>query len=330
MKHTLDRVVASRGVTNGEKRMVNVSGKKRSGFFTGFPLPSQLKAKFGLLFLYDSRILLFLVALYLTVFAAFVSFECSTRRICTALADSLTGAEMDLDWSGSHSWTDMGEDTTVEGDSGATGADGGATGTVGGATGADGGAAEVNYEALGELLIAYDALETLRNRGKATGVVARVSRVQHSGRICPIVASGILAGVVLSVLLGAVFLMKDRKPLQATTPAPRSEGGMIGSLFRRTPCPSVVGGMLRDIFCRLVPVGGEETINQLVNTPSLWPGLSCSTSSDCRWCCALPDDTGKSAPGAVQVSSALWKPCLMVRLMSWALSKVCRTSLATH
>ncbi|EPR58338.1 Toxoplasma gondii family C protein [Toxoplasma gondii GT1] len=222
MTHTIDRVVASRGVTNGEKIMVNVIGTNRSGFFTGFPLPSQLKARRGLL-LYDSRVLLFLVALYVTVFTAFVSFECSTCRICTALAHSFIGVEMDPDWSGSHSWTDIREDTTVEGD--------------GGATGADGSAAEVNYEALGELLIAYDALETLRNRAKAAGVLARVSRVQRAGRTCPIAASGILAGVLLSVLVGALFLKKGQTPVQETTPTPSKSSNFA--------------------------IDGEEAINQL-------------------------------------------------------------------
>ncbi|KFG27821.1 Toxoplasma gondii family C protein [Toxoplasma gondii RUB] len=229
--------------------MESMVEKKRSGFSTGWHLPSQLKARRGPLFHHDSPILLFSVVLPLMVLAPLVSLDCFACRVCTALADSVSGRETDTDWSDTYRWTETGDSTTVEGSGGVTevkkgnptegisGAieaedrttvegSGGATEVYGGAAevydGAVevyGGAAEENYTSVGNLIESH-AVEPLRERSGNPSVAAHVSGIRHSGRARPVVASGILASLVLSVLLGAIFLNPGRKVHKATTPAP--------------------------------------------------------------------------------------------------------------
>ncbi|KFG56754.1 Toxoplasma gondii family C protein [Toxoplasma gondii RUB] len=229
--------------------MESMVEKKRSAFSTGWYLPSQLKARLGLLFHHDSPILFLSVVLSLMVLEPLVSLDCSACRVCTALADSVSGRETDTDWSDTFRWTETGDSTTVEGSSGVTEVEegnpaegnsgameaedrttvegsGGATEVYGGtvevydgAVEVYGGAAEENYTSVGKPIESH-AVEPLRERSTSPSVAAHVSRIRHSGRARPVVASGILASLVLSVLLGAVFLKSGRKAHKATTPAP--------------------------------------------------------------------------------------------------------------
>ncbi|KFG99340.1 Toxoplasma gondii family C protein [Toxoplasma gondii VAND] len=209
--------------------------KKRSGFSTGWYLPSQLKARRGLLFRHDSPVLLFSVVLCMMVLAPLVSLDRSTCRVCTALADSISGRETDTDLSDTYSGTETEESTTAEWSGGVTEVEEGkpAEGsrgvleaedrtTVDGSGGAPevlGGAAEENYTSVGKLIESH-AVEPFQERSRNPSVAARVSRTRHSGRARPLVASGILASLVLSVLLGAIFLKSGRKSRKATSPAP--------------------------------------------------------------------------------------------------------------
>ncbi|KFG59850.1 Toxoplasma gondii family C protein [Toxoplasma gondii RUB] len=280
MKPTSGRVVAPRGMTRDEKRMENKVEKICSGLSIGLHLPSRRKVRRGLLSHCGSLILLSSVALCLMVLAPFVSFEFSTPRMCTALADSVPGLEADNDGSDAYSWTDTedgttveesddtteedgttveesdgateGEDgTTVEETDGATEAEDGTTsegggagteteggttsegggagteteggttfegggagtaaeeGTVyeGGGAGIEaeegtvyeggagavevyGGSAEVIY-ATNDKQIEQNAVEPVQERSRKTRVSRRVSKIQHSERDRPIVASGL-------------------------------------------------------------------------------------------------------------------------------------------
>nr|CEL76312.1 TPA: Toxoplasma gondii family C protein [Toxoplasma gondii VEG] len=246
MKPTPGRVVLSPVVTRGENRLVNMIEKKLSGFPSGLQLTAQLKARRGLLFRRGSSVLLLSVALCLVVLAPFVPFDCPTRRTCTALADAVTSLETDTGWNDSSSWTDTQQDTAVEGsadaredgsateldgggtegDGSATELDGGATDVYGGATDADGGAIDVEggvtegmSMTLGDATESY-AIESLRAPSRSPSVAALVPRIHRSRQARPIVVSGILASVVLSIILGAIFLNSDRILITETTPSP--------------------------------------------------------------------------------------------------------------
>ncbi|EPR56904.1 Toxoplasma gondii family C protein [Toxoplasma gondii RUB] len=182
--------------------MVNTIEKKHSGFPTAFQLPSRLKTRRGLLFCHDPRILLFSVAFCLTALVPFVTFECSTRRMCTTLVDSVLGLETNTDWSGTYSWTDTREGTTVGGDGSAAEADSSASELDRGAT------------------IESSSVESSQELSTNSSVTARTSRIQRSGRAGPIVTFTILASVILSIVLVAIFLSWGRKSRKATTPAP--------------------------------------------------------------------------------------------------------------
>ncbi|KEP60512.1 UNVERIFIED_CONTAM: Toxoplasma gondii family C protein [Hammondia hammondi] len=202
------------GVTSSETRMVIMIEKKHLGFPTAFQLPSRLKTRRGLLFRHDPRILLFSVALCLAALVPFVPFDCSTRRMCTALVDSVLGLETNTDWSGTYSWTDTSEGTTVEGDGSGTEVDGGAAEVDGGAT------------------IESFAVELSQEQSKNPSVTARASRIQRSGRARTMVAYTILASVMLSAVLVAIFLSSGRKSRKATTPAPSKSSD---ALLRNAP-----------------------------------------------------------------------------------------------
>ncbi|EPT31626.1 Toxoplasma gondii family C protein [Toxoplasma gondii ME49] len=111
-------------MTRDEKRMENKVEKICSGLSIGLHLPSRRKVRRGLLSHRGSLILLSSVALCLMVLAPFVSFEFSTPRMCTALADSVPGLEADNDGSDAYSWTDTEDGTTVEESDDATEEDG--------------------------------------------------------------------------------------------------------------------------------------------------------------------------------------------------------------
>ncbi|PIL96048.1 Toxoplasma gondii family C protein [Toxoplasma gondii COUG] len=229
--------------------MESMVEKKRSAFSTGWYLPSQLKARLGLLFHHDSPILFLSVVLSLMVLEPLVSLDCSACRVCTALADSVSGRETDTDWGDTFRWTETGDSTTVEGSSGVTEVEegnpaegnsgaieaedrttvegrggvteveegnpaegnsgameaedrttvegsGGATEVYGGTVEAYdgavevyGGAAEENYTSVGKPIESH-AVEPLRERSTSPSVAAHVSRIRHSGRARPVVASG--------------------------------------------------------------------------------------------------------------------------------------------
>ncbi|EPR60716.1 Toxoplasma gondii family C protein [Toxoplasma gondii RUB] len=194
--------------------------KKRSGFSTGWHLHSQLKSRRGLLFHHDSPILLFSVVLCLSVLAALVSFDCSTCRVCTALADSVSGRETDTDLNDTYSRAETGEGNPAEESSGATEV--------------SGGAGEENCTTVGKRTESH-TVGPLQERSRYPSVAARVSRILHSGRARPVVASGILASLVLSVLLGAIFLNSDRKSGKATTPAPSKTSDVHLVNTRKSP-----------------------------------------------------------------------------------------------
>ncbi|EPR56884.1 Toxoplasma gondii family C protein [Toxoplasma gondii GT1] len=220
--------------------MMHLIQRKCPGFPPGFQLPCRLKARRGLLFRHESCTMLFSVALCLTTLASVVPFECSTRRMRTAWANSVLGLETDPERSGTYS--------------GATELDGGATG--------------VNDTSLG-MVRDTNADTPLGERSKRPSVAAHLSKIQLSGQRRRIVASGILASVVLAVLLGTIFLNSGRNLRKAITPASSaalqvsttglqkrvcfadSEGDVIESLFWRTSCSSVLGDMKRERFRRL-------------------------------------------------------------------------------
>ncbi|EPR56704.1 toxoplasma gondii family C protein [Toxoplasma gondii GT1] len=179
--------------------------KKRSGFSTGWYLPSQLKARRGLLFHRDSPVLFFSVVLCMMVLAPLISLDRSTCRVCTALADSISGRETDTDLSDTYSGAGNEESTTVEWRGGVTEVEEsnpaeGSRGVVeaedrttvdgsGGATEVYGGAAEENYTNVGKPIESH-AVELFQERSRNPSVAARVSRIRHSGRARPVVASG--------------------------------------------------------------------------------------------------------------------------------------------
>ncbi|KEP61413.1 UNVERIFIED_CONTAM: Toxoplasma gondii family C protein [Hammondia hammondi] len=174
MKPTPDKVVASRGMTSSETRMVNM--KKRSAYSAGFQLSSQLKARRGLSLFRHLRILLFSAALCLTMFASLVSFECSTCWMCPALADSVSGLH-------TSSSTDAREETTAEED-GDTSEYSGSTDDDSWTTEVDGGAAEIHSTTLNQLTES-GAVETLQQGINSSNVASRVSRLLNAGRANP-------------------------------------------------------------------------------------------------------------------------------------------------
>ncbi|EPR56814.1 toxoplasma gondii family C protein [Toxoplasma gondii GT1] len=141
--------------------MLHLIQRKCPGFPPGFQLPCRLKARRGRLFRHESCTMLFSVALCLTALASFVPFECSTRRMRTAWANSVLGLETDPERSGTYS--------------GATELDGGATG--------------VNDTSL-DMVRDTSADTPLGERSKRPSVAARLSKIQLSGQRRRIVASG--------------------------------------------------------------------------------------------------------------------------------------------
>ncbi|ESS28213.1 Toxoplasma gondii family C protein [Toxoplasma gondii VEG] len=186
--------------------MMHLIQKKCPGFPPGFQLPCRLKARRGRLFRHESCTMLFSVALCLTALASFVPFECSTRRMRTAWANSVLGLETDPERGGTYS--------------GATELDGGATG--------------VNDTSL-DMVRDTNAETPLGERSKRPSVAARLSKIQLSGQRRRIVASGILASIMLAVLLGTIFLNSGRNLRKATTPASSKPSTVCLVNARKTP-----------------------------------------------------------------------------------------------
>ncbi|KFG99804.1 Toxoplasma gondii family C protein [Toxoplasma gondii VAND] len=218
MKPAAKEIVPSRGVNNDQMGMENTSEKKCFGFSVGSHFPSEPKTRPAWRFRHNSRVVLLCVALCLTVLSSFVSYESSTPRMYTAL--SAAAADVDTDsLVDTDSWTESGEEGTTV-DDGATEADDGAVELQGDAAEAEGGANELygtDFE--NQPKIIRLARTWLR---KDPRVAALVSKVERFGRERPMVLSGIVAGVALSVILSAVFLKSGRKPGSPAAQGPSS------------------------------------------------------------------------------------------------------------